>query len=191
MVVRWPGHISAGTVNDTLAANIDLPATFIEIAGGDPPDDIITDGRSLMDAWKNGREPDSWRAALLLECSSVRAVVTHRWKYLACRPIPSVKAKMSADAEAAKVEGRDRLVDWSGNANPHPRGRKGGIRYNADLHFPAYFDADQLYDFQNDVIEQKNVAAVPSNASTVAELQQHLRNLLRPLPHTFGEFKSE
>lgn len=98
---------------------------------------------------------------------------------------------MRADAEAAKVEGRDRLVDWSGNANPHPRGRKGGIRYNADLHFPAYFDADQLYDFRNDVIEQKNVAAVPGNASTVAELQQHLRNLLQPLPHTFGEFKTE
>jgi arylsulfatase A-like enzyme len=191
MIVRWPGRIPAGTVNDTLAANIDLPATLIDIAGGDAPNDMTTDGRSLSDAWTKGSEPDSWRAALLLECSSVRAVVTHRWKYLACRPVPKVMAKMSADAEAARREGRDRLVDWSGNANPHPRGRKGGIRYNADLHFPAYFDADQLYDLRNDVIEQKNVAKVPKNATTVAELQQHLRDLLRPLPHTFGEFKTE
>lgn len=189
MIVRWPGQIARGTVNNVLSANIDLPPTFVEIAGGEAALDV--DGRSLVKAWKLGRQPDDWRTALLLECSLVRAVVTQRWKYLACRPTPEVQAKMDADAKAALAAGRRRLIDWSGNENPHPRGSNGGgIRYNADKHFPCYFDVDQLYDLQNDVIEQKNVASLPENSGVLRQLQQQLRSLLNPLPHTFGEFKT-
>jgi len=189
MIVRWPGRIAPGTVNDTLSANVDLPATFIEIAGGTAPAEMAVDGHSLVDAWTTGRPPNDWREALLLECSSVRAVVTRRWKYVACRPTPEVKEKMDVDADAAEKEGRARLVDWSGNVNPHPGKRRGGVRYNADLHFPAYFDRDQLYDLETDPLEQTNLAAVPERAKTLQDLQRQLSDLLKPLPHTFGEFK--
>lgn len=187
-IVRWPAHIPAGAVNDTLSANIDIVPTLVELAGGTLAPNTTVDGHSLLGVWTANHTPDTWRQSLLLECSLVRAVVSQRWKYMACRATPATAQKMAEDAVAAKREGRARLVDWSGNVNPHPRG-KGGIRYNSDRHFPAYFDIDQLYDLENDPGEQENLADRPERAATVRQLQKQLSELLQPLPHTFGEFK--
>jgi hypothetical protein len=93
---------------------------------------------------------------------------------------------MAADAVAAEREGRRRNVSWDGTPNPHPSEK--GIRYGSDLHFPHYFDADQLYDLQADPYEHVNLAAEQPEA--LAAMQDKLRSLLAPLPHTFGEFKT-
>lgn len=40
----WPGHIQAGTVSDTVAANIDFLPTFVSLAGGTVPSQPKIDG---------------------------------------------------------------------------------------------------------------------------------------------------
>ena len=38
LIIRWPGHIEPGTVNEDLVSAIDLAPTCLSIAGIDPPD---------------------------------------------------------------------------------------------------------------------------------------------------------
>ena len=45
LVVRWPGVIQAGRVEDRIVSNVDFAATFLEAAGVAVPDDM--QGRSL------------------------------------------------------------------------------------------------------------------------------------------------
>ena len=60
MLLRAPGQIEPGTVDDRLVANIDVAPTVMDAVGLDPPQDPPMDGRSLLDA--------SWvRDHLLLE----------------------------------------------------------------------------------------------------------------------------
>ena len=40
MLVRYPGHIAAGSVSDELVLNIDLAATFLDLAGVEVPEEI-------------------------------------------------------------------------------------------------------------------------------------------------------
>lgn len=46
-IVRWPGRVQAGAVNDGLAAGFDLFATFASVAGAQIPSDRIIDGVDL------------------------------------------------------------------------------------------------------------------------------------------------
>ena len=46
-VAWWPGHIPAGVVRDTVAANIDFLPTFVSLAGGSVPDQPEIDGRNI------------------------------------------------------------------------------------------------------------------------------------------------
>ena len=61
LVVKWPGVIKAGAVNEDLVQNIDFAGTFLDLAGVDAPDDM--QGRSLVPLFK-GRTPGDWRDSL-------------------------------------------------------------------------------------------------------------------------------
>ena len=188
-VARWPKGIPKATTTDLLAANIDLLPTFAELAGARITSPV--DGRSFA-AQLTGRAPAApWRDSLLLECSNIRAVVTGRWKYVANRPPGEVWKKIEEDALEARRTGRKRYVALDGIRNPHPGYVHEGIRYYALDDFPHYFDKDQLYDLQADLFEQDNLAGDPSFRSIAGEMQDRLRTLLAPLPHTFGEFKTQ
>jgi len=65
LLVRGPG-IPAGSRRPEIAANIDLPATFAEIAGFDPAG---YDGRFLLPLLKGESVP--WRDALMVEWRGV------------------------------------------------------------------------------------------------------------------------
>ncbi len=59
LIVRWPGKVKPGTVNDTdLVSNLDYPETFLDVAGVDIPADM--QGRSLVPVLK-GNTPADWR----------------------------------------------------------------------------------------------------------------------------------
>jgi N-acetylglucosamine-6-sulfatase len=64
-IVRGPG-ISKNTVIDNIVGNIDLAATFAEIAGGAPMS-VETDGRSFAGIMStNFPKPDTWRNGYLI-----------------------------------------------------------------------------------------------------------------------------
>ena len=59
-LVRWPGVIQPGSVQEALAINPDFAPTFLETAGLPVPDEI--QGRSLVPLFK-GRRPANWRTS--------------------------------------------------------------------------------------------------------------------------------
>lgn len=61
LIVRWPGHTKAGTVNNDMVLNIDHAATFLDLAGGQPPKEM--QGRSYKSILE-GKTPPDWRRAV-------------------------------------------------------------------------------------------------------------------------------
>jgi arylsulfatase A-like enzyme len=57
-LVRWPGHIPAGSVSDALAINTDFAPTLLEAGGAKPLPEM--QGRSLLPIWE-GKQPKDWR----------------------------------------------------------------------------------------------------------------------------------
>jgi hypothetical protein len=51
--------------------------------------------------------------------------------------------------------------------------------------YPNYFAPDQLYDLENDPAEQTNLAADPSHARTLADMQERLRKYLSGFARPF------
>jgi hypothetical protein len=56
--------------------------------------------------------------------------------------------------------------------------------------YPAYWDADQLYDLNKDLYEQQNLAENPEYRAQLERMQLGLEGMVSDLPHTFGEFGS-
>lgn len=52
-ILRWPGQIAAGVVQQTPAITFDLYPTFVELAGGTLAEDQPCDGISLTPLWQN------------------------------------------------------------------------------------------------------------------------------------------
>jgi len=58
LLIEWPGVIKPGSVNNDMVSNIDLPETFLEMAGVKIPSDM--QGRSMVPVLK-GTTPANWR----------------------------------------------------------------------------------------------------------------------------------
>jgi len=81
LLVRWPGHVAQGTVNNDIVSTIDLPETFLEIAGAPIPSDM--QGRSLVPVLE-GKTPADWRKAFYYhyyEFPAVHMVKKHEGVY--------------------------------------------------------------------------------------------------------------
>ncbi len=48
LIVRWPGHVPAGTVCDEMVAGFDFYPTFAALAGATVPSDRIVDGEDVL-----------------------------------------------------------------------------------------------------------------------------------------------
>ena len=58
LLVRWPGVVKPGSVNNDIVSNLDFAQTFLDIAGSEIPDDM--QGRSIVPLLK-GETPSDWR----------------------------------------------------------------------------------------------------------------------------------
>jgi len=61
LLVRYPGVVAPGTVNDDIVVNIDFAPTFLDFAGVTVPGDM--QGRSLRPLLEGGA-PSDWRSAM-------------------------------------------------------------------------------------------------------------------------------
>ncbi len=61
LIVRWPGTVTAGSVNRDLVMNLDLAETLLDAGGAPVP--AAMQGRSLVPLL-NGRAPADWRDAI-------------------------------------------------------------------------------------------------------------------------------
>lgn len=189
-IARWPQRIRSPRQIDSICANVDLALTFLELAGATPPADMAQDGVSFASLLEGRSEPSGGRESLYLEISNIRGVVTQKWKYIANRPPAAAQRAIEEDALEAARTGRLRLVSLDGERNPHRGAAREGVRYGVLYDFPNYFHHDQLYDLENDVFEQRNLACDPSFRGVLSEMKDRLRDHMQDLPHTFGEFKT-
>jgi len=172
-LARWPGKIRPGSVCDKLTANIDLAPTILEVCGIKPPAEAAFDGQNIWPALQGNAAYQ--RASLMLEITTERAIVSEDgFKYLAVRYKPAVLEQM---AKGVKFNHWCQPMDQSTHS------------YNAEKNYPAYWDADQLYDLRQDPQEQKNLAAQPSQKERLEKMKALLRQYSAGLPHSFGEFK--
>jgi hypothetical protein len=79
-ILRLPGVVREGKRNDALVVNIDLVATFIEMAGRQAEPDMLLDGKSLVSLLKGER--DSHHPFVFLEMDNTWALVTDHWKLI-------------------------------------------------------------------------------------------------------------
>ena len=135
-IMRWPGKINPGSRISDLFANVDIPATLIDIAGGQPPRSMIEDGISMLPALANDPSYQK-RTSVYLECNNIRAVVTDRYKYIANRPSAKILKEMATEAEETNRTGKLRQIGWSGRKNWHVD--EEGVVYSADRDFSTLF----------------------------------------------------
>lgn len=162
--LRWPGRIAPGSTCDALLQNVDLAPTLLEMAGvsaGGAP----FDGRRR---WEQLRGATDDREDLYFELGRGRAVRTRRWKYIACRFKPE-------EIEAMRAGKVDSAYAWV---------RGTGGEYAMHL-YPHYFDADQLYDLENDPREQLNIATDPAARAVLADLRDRLARYLGQFAHPY------
>ncbi len=106
-VVRWPGVIEPGQINDELISQIDLMATLAAIVGCELPDGAAEDSYNLLPVWTEGRP--SPRDTLVHNTSRDRYAIRHGdWLLI--------------DAPSGGVS---RVPDWFNEQfgyqnNPHP-----------------------------------------------------------------------
>ncbi len=81
LLVRWPGALPAGRVDDRLVSGIDIPATTLRVAGVPMPRSL--QGRPFIGAGTVHREyVVSARDRADIATDRMRSVRTRRWKYI-------------------------------------------------------------------------------------------------------------
>ncbi len=81
MLVRWPGHIPAGSVSAAPTMNIDIFPTALAVAGVEPPTNRTIDGRSLERLLANPSMPGPHEALFFYHQGQLEAVREGNWKY--------------------------------------------------------------------------------------------------------------
>jgi arylsulfatase A len=91
----WPGRIPAGSVNDAVAATIDLLPTFVSLAGGTVPATPVIDGRDITPILLGQSKESAREAHYYFAGYDLQAVRQGRWK-LALMPQPEGMGKQAA-----------------------------------------------------------------------------------------------
>ena len=76
----WPGHVPAGSVNDAVAATIDLLPTFVSLAGGTVPATPVIDGRDITPILLGQSKESAREAHYYFAGYDLQAVRQGRWK---------------------------------------------------------------------------------------------------------------
>ncbi|MFM7742226.1 MAG: sulfatase-like hydrolase/transferase, partial [Verrucomicrobiota bacterium] len=91
----WPGRVPAGSVNDAVAATIDLLPTFVALAGGSVPAAPVIDGRDITPLLLGQSKESAREAHYYFSGYDLQAVRQGRWK-LALSPQPEGPGKQAA-----------------------------------------------------------------------------------------------
>jgi len=157
LIMYMKGRAEGGKVHDELLSNVDLLPTYIELAGGEPPADI--DGRSflaLLDGKDYAKREDifaemTWHDGY----DPVRSVRTERFKYMknfGRRPRVYVPLDIYMS-------------------------RSGAAMLEECYYFTR--EPEELYDLENDPLEQTNLAGDPAHAETLERLRTRVENWMQ------------
>ena len=161
-IARWPGHTPAGRVSAELISQVDLPAVFTRLAGGDPGEFLKLDGLDISAALAGGAGRPTLFSSTQGNQVSIRDA---RWKF-----IPGSGGPGKAKKIAPKATGP--LVDLLGGEEDLERDRREQV-------------GPRLFDLLADPAERRNLAA--ENPEVVARLKAELdalkaKGVGQPLP---------
>jgi arylsulfatase A-like enzyme len=180
LVMRWPAVIKPAATYPHLVLNTDYAATILELAGAKTPADYRLDGVSLAPVLR-GTESGPLRGETFHEIGYARALKTAKWKYIAVRHPPAIQRRINAG---------EKFPGFKKDAPPNPRPyhtANSHLGYHSSRYNPHYFEADQLYDLENDPQEKTNL--VDRHPEVVADLKARLSIHLKSFPNRpFGEF---
>jgi len=158
LLLRWPGRIPAGAVNESLVSTIDLMPTLLEAAGCPIPPEV--QGESLLPLIR-GESRRPARDAIFAEMTyhvdtlPMRAVRTARWKYIRSYSDDAVGLDQCAH------------MDWAHRVCELPS--QGWTRPRVP---------EELYDLESDPNEQVNLAARPELEAELAMVRARLDRLM-------------
>jgi arylsulfatase A-like enzyme len=175
-VMQWKNHIPAGTTVDALAQTIDLAPTLFDYAGIEPPASMVRDGRSLTPV-VDGDEEEFDHRELYFEFGYHRGLRFGKWKYIAWR----LPERMLEQMKQGEVEFFDTLGKPIDPENIRPT-----VVVPTVPRHPHFFEADQLYDLENDPDEKENLAESPEHAATLTEMRERLQTILDTFDHPFN-----
>ena len=165
-VARWPGRIPAGTVNDALIEYVDVLPTYVELAGGEPPE--VLDGKSLMPVLLG--QAKQHKQYVFGEMTTrgiingsehfgIRSIRSARFKYI-WNFTPEVQFRNACTKSAIFQSWREKAAN---DADAADKVR----RYE---HRPG----EELYDLTKDPYEWNNLAEDPQYAEAKGELRTKL-----------------
>jgi len=169
LLVRWPGKIRPGSKTDAMVSLVDLLPTFMEAAGGRPPQDI--DGRSFLPVLLGKK--DKHRDVIFathtrdgrMNDSPMRCIRTSTHKYvLNLKPDNTYTTHITNGNDQ---DGRDYWESWLEQAKTDEHAAQIVRRYQ---HRPA----EELYDLRADPYETVNIADDPANKELVTRLRDRL-----------------
>ena len=167
MVVRWPGKIAPGSESDAMVEYVDVVPTFIELAGGTPPE--VLDGRSFVPVLRG--ETDHHKD-YVYGIQTTRGIFQGPDHY-GRRSIRSETFKLihNLDPSARFYNGiaqQPYFKDWEAKA-------AAGDRRAAELVERYYSPPEfELFDIVHDPLEQQNLADDPDHAEVLADLKRRL-----------------
>jgi arylsulfatase A-like enzyme len=145
LIVRWPGHVSAGSVNHQIITSVDILPTFVAAAGGAVPPRL--DGMSLL-AQIEGQAPPIERTVYWrMNADDQAAVRRGDWKYLRVggkehlhnlRVDPRERVQRKDAHPELFEELRDSWTAWSQTQIPYD---DGSFSESNSLRYPDRFGA--------------------------------------------------
>lgn len=169
LIAAWPGHIKPGSKSGAMVSWIDILPTFLEAAGGEPPEGIS--GRSFLGPLR-GAEGEHRQQVFVSHSGDgkmnqypLRAVRSRDWKYIRNLD-PGAEHHTHVD-KAAAGDGRSYWDSWVEEAKGSPGAAAVVARYHRR-------PAEELYDLKADPWELENLAADPAHAATLEALRADL-----------------
>jgi len=167
LLVRWPGVIRGGASTAALVSHVDLLATFIAVAGGQPPADL--DSRSFLPVLrgKTNRHRDAVFATHTSDgcgnAAPARCLRTTRYKYI--RNLMPELFFMTCEDVWQKTNFFGEWEDAARAGDPH------ALAVMRRYHWRP---AEELYDVVADPFEQHNLIGDPRLAKAAADLRARL-----------------
>jgi arylsulfatase A-like enzyme len=180
LIVAWPGRVKPGSTTQALVSWVDLLPTCLEAAGGKPPPSGTgpgqISGQSFLGVLRGERARHRDRVFAThsgdgnMNRYPMRAVRTREWKYIRNLD-PSAEHHTHVD-RATGADGRNYWDSWVEKAKSDRSAAAVVRRYHTR-------PAEELYDLKADPWEQKNLAADPAHAATLAALRRDLDDWMK------------
>jgi uncharacterized sulfatase len=162
-IMRWPGHLKPGTLNDDLISSIDISATTLKVAGIDPPK--YMEGQSIIGTAIKKRDYIIAAKDRMDETvDKMRCVRTKRYKYIKnyYPERPYMQPNKYKETE---------YPVWNLMKDLYAQGK---LTPAQALFCAPTKPAEELYDIQADPDELNNLAALPRHQKAL----KNMRHLL-------------